>query len=83
MIDILRLWDYLFAPDDKYFNCYFISLAVFELKREELLISDLSGILSNLKSFKGLNVEEIILLSKKIKEQYGEIFSQIINNDIE
>ena len=79
MIDILRLWDYLFAPDDKYFNCYFISLAVFELKREELLISDLSGILSNLKSFKGLNVEEIILLSKKIREQYGEIFSQIIN----
>ena len=82
MIDILRLWDFLFAPDDKYFNCYFVSLAVLELKREELLISDLSGILSNLKSFKGLSVEEIISFSKKIKTQYGEIFSQIINNII-
>ena len=79
MIDILRLWDYLFAPDDKFLNCYFISLAVFELKRDELLISDLSGILSNLKSFNGLNVEEIISLAKKIKNQYGNIFLRIIN----
>ena len=78
MIDILRLWDYLFAPNDKFLNCYFVSLAVFELKRDELLVSDLSGILSNLKSFKGLNVEDIISLAKKIKNQYGEIFLQII-----
>ena len=56
MIDILRLWDYLFAPDDKYLNSYYVSLALIELKREELLVFDLSGILSNLKSFKGLNV---------------------------
>ena len=78
MIDILRLWDYLFAPNDKFLNCYFVSLAVFELKRDELLASDLSGILSNLKSFKGLIVEDIISLAKKIKNQYGEIFLQII-----
>jgi len=78
MIDILRLWDYLFAPNDKFLNCYFVSLAVFELKRVELLASDLSGILSNLKSFKGLNVEDIISLAKKIRNQYGEIFLQII-----
>ena len=81
MIDILRLWDYLFAPDDKYFNCYFISLAVIELKRDELLVSDLSGILSNLKSFKGLNVEEIISFSNKIKTQYGQIVTQIIKEE--
>ena len=81
MIDILRLWDYLFAPDDKYFNCYFISLAVIELKRDELLVSDLSGILSNLKSFKGLNVEEIISFSNKIKTQYGQMLSQIIKEE--
>ena len=79
MIDILRLWDYLFSSDDKFFNCYFVSLAVLELKRDDLLVSDLSGILSNLKSFKGLNVEEIISLAKKIKAQYGQIFLQIIN----
>ena len=29
MIDILRLWDYIFAPDDKFQNSYFISLAIF------------------------------------------------------
>ena len=83
MIDILRLWDYLFAPDDKFLNCYFISLSVFELKRDELLISDLSGILSNLKSFNGLNVEEIISLATKIKNQYGNIFLRIINDENE
>ena len=81
MIDILRLWDYLFSSDDKFFNCYFVSLAVLELKRDDLLVSDLSGILSNLKSFKGLNVEEIVSLSKKIKTQYGQTFLQIINNE--
>ena len=66
MIDILRLWDYLFSSDDKFFNCYFVSLAVLELKRDDLLVSDLSGILSNLKSFKGLNIEEIISLAKEV-----------------
>jgi len=80
MIDILRLWDYLFSSDDKFFNCYFVSLAVLELKRDDLLVSDLSGILSNLKSFKGLNIEEIISLAKKIKKQYGQTFLQIVNN---
>ena len=80
MIDILRLWDYLFSSDDKFFNCYFVSLAVLELKKDDLLVSDLSGILSNLKSFKGLNIEEIISLAKKIKTQYGQTFLQIVNN---
>ena len=80
MIDILRLWDYLFSSDDKFFNCYFVSLAVLELKRDELLVSDLSGILSNLKSFKGLNIEEIISLAKKIKTQYGQTFLHLVNN---
>ena len=74
----MRLLWYLFSSDDKYFNCYFVSLAVLELKRDDLLVSDLSGILSNLKSFKGLNVEEIISLSKKIKAQYGQTFLQVI-----
>ena len=81
MIDILRLWDYLFSSDDKFFNCYFVSLAVLELKRDDLLVSDLSGILSNLKSLKGLNVEDIISLAKKIQAQYGQTFLQIINNN--
>ena len=80
MIDILRLWDYLFAPDDKYFNCYFISLAVIELKRDELLVSDLSGILSNLKSFKYLHKLLKRSEERQIKTQYGQTFLQIVNN---
>ena len=51
-----------------------------ELKRDDLLVSDLSGILSNLKSFKGLNIEEIISLAKKIKTQYGQTFLHLVNN---
>ena len=78
MIDILRLWDYLFSQDDKYINCYFVSLAILELKRDDLLVSDLSGILSNLKSLKVLNVEEIISLAKNIKAQFYEKFIPII-----
>ena len=79
MIDILRLWDYIFAPDDKFQNFYFFSLAVILIKKDVLLVSDLTGMLSELKTLKGLNVEEIIILSKKIKTQYGEECLQIIN----
>ena len=78
MIDILRLWDYLFAHDDKYLNCYFVSLAVLELKKDDLLVSDLSGILSNLKSLKNLNIEDIISFAKNIKIQYYDKFLPII-----
>ena len=80
MIDILRLWDYLFAHDDKYLNCYFVSLAVLELKKDDLLVSDLSGILSNLKSLKNLNIEDIISFAKNIKIQYYDKFLPIINS---
>ena len=83
MIDILRLWDYIFAPEDKFQNCYFISLAVLLLKKDELLISDLTGILSNLKTLKGLNVEEMIVTAKKIKAQYGQECIKIINYENE
>ena len=79
MIDILRLWDYIFAPEDKFLNCYFISLAVLFLKKDELLVSDLTGMLSELRSIKGLNVEEMISISKKIKSEYGQEFFKIIN----
>ena len=78
MIDILRLWDYLFAHDDKYLNCYFVSLAVLELKKDDLLVSDLSGILSNLKSLKNLNIEDIISFAKNIKTQYYDKFLPIV-----
>ena len=83
MIDILRLWDYIFAPDDKFQNCYFISLAVLLLKKDELLVSDLTGILSNLKTLKGLNVEEMINTAKKIKSQYGKECLKIIGYENE
>ena len=79
MIDILRLWDYIFAPEDKFLNCYFISLAVLLLKKDELLVSDLTGMLSELRTIKGLNVEEMISISKKIKLEYGQECLTIIN----
>ena len=80
MIDILRLWDYMFAPDDKFVNCYFISLGILLLKRDELLINDMTGMLANLKTIKGLNVEEIIGVAKKIKTNYEKECLEIINN---
>ena len=83
MVDILRLWDYIFAPEDKFLNCYFISLAIILIKKDELLVSDLTGILSSLKSIKGLNVEEIISIAKKTKEQFGPQCIEIINDTYE
>jgi hypothetical protein len=70
---------YIFAQEDKFLNCYFISLAVLLLKKDELLVSDLTGMLSELRSIKGLNVEEMISISKKIKSEYGQECLTIIN----
>jgi hypothetical protein len=83
MIDILRLWDYMFAPEDKFENCYFISLAILLIKKDELLVSDLTGILSNLKVLKGINIEEIIGISKKIKTEFGKQCLKIIGDNYE
>jgi hypothetical protein len=83
MIDILRLWDYMFAPEDKFENCYFISLAILLIKKDELLVSDLTGILSNLKVLKGINIEEIIGISKKIKIEFGKQCLKIIGDNYE
>jgi hypothetical protein len=83
MIDILRLWDYIFAPEDKFENCYFISLAILLIKKDELLVSDLTGILSNLKVLKGINIEEIISISKKIKTEFGKQCLKIIGDNYE
>ena len=83
MIDILRLWDYMFAPEDKFENCYFVSLAILLIKKDELLVSDLTGILSNLKVLKGINIEEIIGISKKIKSEFGKQCLKIIGDNYE
>ena len=48
MIDILRLWDYLFCEDNKFKNTYYISLAIMLMKKDSILIYDLPAILEEL-----------------------------------
>ena len=55
-------------------------MGILLLKRDGLLVNDMTGILVNLKIIKGLNVEDMIKVEKKIKTNYGKECLEIINN---
>ena len=80
MIDILRLWDYLFCEDNKFKNTYYISLAIMLMKKDRILIYDLPAILEELQRLDGIDVEMLILNAKRIEEKFGEKCNKIILN---
>ena len=79
MIDILRLWDYVFSEDNKFKKIYYLSLAILLIKKDDILVSDLSEILDMLQNLKKIDVEYLIHSSQKLEEIYGEKFNKIIN----
>ena len=79
MIDILRLWDYVFSEDNKFKKIYYLSLAILLIKKDDILVSDLSEILDMLQNLKKIDVEYLIHNSQKLEEIYGEKFNKIIN----
>ena len=80
MIDILRLWDYLFCEDNKFKNTYYISLAIMLMKKDSILIYDLPAILEELQRLDGIDVEMLILNAKRIEEKFGKKCNEIILN---
>ena len=80
MIDILRLWDYLFCEENKFKNTYYISLAIMLMKKDSILIYDLPAILEELQRLDGIDVEMLILNAKRIEEKFGEKCNEIILN---
>ena len=78
MIDILRLWDYVFSEDNKFKKIFYLSLAIFLIKKDDILVSDLSEILDMLQNLKNIEVNYLIHNSQKLEEIYGEKFNKFI-----
>ena len=79
MIDLIRLWDYLFSNENIMERCYYISLAMILLKKDEIthirIINDVYKIFQNTSD---LFVENIITNAKYISQKCGKKCSEII-----
>ena len=80
MVDILKLWDYIFVEKDKFENVYFVGLAILEMKKEELMESDLTGMIQILQNSNDLLIEDVIENAKTLKKEFGSECLAIMNN---
>ena len=80
MIDILRLWDFLFCEENKFKNTFYISLAIMLMKKDSLLDSDLPAMIEELQRLDVIDVEMLIINAKRIKERFGEECEEILKN---
>ena len=72
MLDLLRVWDYLFCHDDKYQNCYYFCLSIILMKREKLMKTKINEIYETLQNIKDLAIENIISNAKYIESKCGK-----------
>ena len=81
MIDILRLWDYIFCEEDIFRNVYLISLALMLMKKDTLLVSDLTGMIEELQNVNGIDIESLVSNAIKIDKYFGTEINKIIENE--
>lgn len=77
--DILRLWDLVFSHENKYYYIFYVSIGILEYKREKILKSEMSEIMMEMQSFEDINVDRLIKLVRKLKEEYDSIIKPIID----
>ena len=73
MIDVIRLWDYLLSNENIFINCYYFSLAIILMKKEEVLnIDKINNLYKIFQNIRDLNIENIIFNAKLISEKCGK-----------
>ena len=77
--DILRLWDLVFSHENKYYYIFYVSIGILEYKREKILKSEMSEIMMEMQSFEDVNVDRLIKLVRKIKEENDSQIKSIID----
>ena len=56
-----------------------MSIGILEYKKEKILKSEMSEIMMEMQSFEDVNVDRLIKLVRKIKEEYDSQIKQIID----
>ena len=79
MMDLLRLWDYLFCHENKYQNCYFFCLSIILMKKEQLMKRKINEIYETFQNIKDLELEDIISNARFIEKKCGKKCLEIMN----
>jgi hypothetical protein len=82
MMDLLRLWDYLFCHENKYQNCYFFCLSIILMKKEQLMKRKVNEIYETFQNIKDLELEDIISNARFIEKKCGKKCLEIMNGKI-
>lgn len=80
LVDLLRLWDFIFSEEDLFFNIYFLALSILHIKRDFLLLENFGGIISLLQDISDIQIDDLISNAINIKNQYVNQFINIIND---
>ena len=67
MIDVLRLWDFLFCEENKFKNTFYISLTIILMKKDSLLDSDLPAMIEEIQRLDIIDIEMLIINAKELK----------------
>ena len=78
MLDLLRIWDYLFCHDNKYQNCYYLCLSILLMKKEKLIKCKINELYETLQNIKDLEIENIISNAKYIESKCGKKCMEIM-----
>ena len=81
MVDILRIWDFLLCCDNKYQNCYYFCLSIILMRKEIIMKSQIYQIYETFQNLKDLEVENIIINAKYIKNKCHKKCSEIMKED--
>ena len=81
MMDLLRLWDYLFCHENKYQNCYFFCLSIILMKKEQLMKRKINEIYETFQNIKDLELEDIICNARFIEKKCGKKCLEIMKED--
>ena len=77
--EILRLWDVIFSCENVYYFTYYVALAVFQIKRNKLIISDMVDFMVEIQNFENIEIDDILELVWKIQNKYEKQFLEIIS----
>ena len=79
MIDLMRLWDYIFTKDNIFENCYYLSLSILLMKKDQIMNNKITEIYNIILNTNDLYIENIIYNAKYISNKCRKKFLEFMN----